>query len=730
MVDYKRTTLFGGIMVMLVSLTGLTACGSGGGSSSPGLDASASNTDNSTPDDTTPDDTTPDDASPEEPEPSSAWSLVWSDEFDGDSLSESNWTAETGDGSQYGITAWGNNEKEWYKPDNISVADGNLVITALEETTEGYPYTSGRMRSDEKVDVLYGRIEARIQVPAGQGLWSAFWMLPTQSQYGGWASGGEIDIMEAVNPGTADGNAVHGTAHYGMAWPLNQGSGQSLDIDPSDGFHDYAVEWEQGEIRWYVDGIHFHTLTSDAWWSYYYGGQDTGYVSAPTAPFDQEFHLLLNLAVGGNWPGNPDGNTVFPAQMWVDYVRVYECSTDSVTGLGCASNVDPDVIVPASDAVSIASFDLYTDAAQALTWNIDGEIVSRGLTLAGLWDNGGALTLSEPDVGGVHGTVIDVSTIDSGNIGIYAEDNTPIILLGMGSSSEWWRLHAGELKFDLYIDSANTDPDSKLLIKMDSGWPALGYVELMVAELPQDEWTSVSVPVNDLLVNSGDEALDTASVVNLFVVEPTSFAHIQLDNVQLVCGHKDDNACGISSPAIEVTSETVDVFTDEISAFWSNGIGAWDDAVNSDYFDGASGNHVNWSLVDTGETGHDTVIEATFNADGNNGVLYIQSPTGVDLSSFSSGQLVFDVRVLDYGSNTSGMVFKVDCGFPCSSGDQALGVVGDAAWQTITVDVSSLVAAGLDLSRVNTGLVIFPTWGDQQGVTFQLDNVRWEVGGD
>lgn len=613
MAKYKRTALFSGLIITMATLTGLTGCNSGdsGGSSS----ANAA--------ETTSDETTS----------AAAWALVWSDEFDGDSLSDANWNIETGDGSQYGIIGWGNNEQEWYKADNISVADGNLVITALEEETEGYPYTSGRMRTDNKVDIQYGRIEARVQVPAGQGLWSAFWMLPTDSQYGGWASGGEIDIMEAVNPGTTSDNAIHGTVHYGMAWPLNVGSGQSYEIDPSDGFHDYAVEWEQGEIRWYVDGIHYHTVTSDHWWSYFYGGQDTGYVSEPDAPFNQDFHILLNLAVGGNWPGNPDGSTIFPAQMLVDYVRVYECSVDNVTGVGCASNVDAEVAIPAADAVSIASFDLYTDAAQALRWDVGGATVSRNLAVASFWDNDGALTLSEVGLGDDHGTVIDINTGNGGNVSIYAEDEEPIILLGMGNAVEWWKLHAGELKFDLYIDSANTDQESNLLIKMDSGWPALGFAELAVADLPQDAWTSVSIPINDLLVNAGDQALDTASVLNLFIVEPTSFAHVQVDNIQLVCGHKDDNGCGISPPAVEVSGDTVDVFADAVGATWTNGIGAWDDQVNSDYFDGTTGNHVNWSLEESGENGHDTVIEATFNADSGNGVLYVQSATGVDLSA-------------------------------------------------------------------------------------------------
>jgi len=712
MIINKRHALYTGILVTLAVLGGLTGCGGDSSNDSDTAPATGSAGGNTSVDKST----------------NSGWQLVWSDEFDGDSLNAANWNIQTGDGTEYGIPGWGNNEQEWYQGDNISVSDGNLVITAREEASNGYPYTSGRLRTNNKVDITYGRIEARIQVPAGQGLWSAFWMLPTDSQYGGWASGGEIDIMEAVNPGLSE-NVVHGTIHYGMAWPLNVSAGHHYEVDLTDGFHEYAVEWEQGEIRWYVDGVHYHTVTADHWWSYFYGGLESGYTSPANAPFDQDFHILLNLAVGGNWPGNPDENTVFPAQMLVDYVRVYECSVDNVTGIGCASSVDADVEIPAADDVYTASYDLYTDGAESLAWTVGEETVTRELGVASFWTNDGALILSETAMGDEHGTVIDINTTNSGNISIYATDGEPFTLLGMGNSANWWELHAGELKFDLFIDSAGTDPDSTLLVKLDSGWPALGFVELSVADLPQDTWTSVSVPINTLLVNSGDQPLDTSSVVNLFVLEPTSYAHVQVDNIQLVCGHKDDNGCGIAPPAVEVTGDTLEVFTDAVAATWGNGIGAWDNVANTDYFDGATSNHVNWSLVESGESGHDTVIEVDFKADGGNGVFYIQSPTGVDLSDFASGKLVFDLKVLDYGSNTSGMVMKVDCGYPCTSGDQSLGVVASGAWQTIEVEVNTLAAGGLDLDQVNTGIVIFPTWDDQQGVTFLLDNVRWEVGG-
>ena len=153
---------------------------------------------------------------------------------------------------------------------------------------------------------------------------------------GSWAAGGEIDIMEAVNLKTIDAavtRAVHGTLHYGGEWPANVLSGASFafgDVHPSDSFHVYALEWEEGEIRWYVDDVHYATQTSDGWYTQAGG--------PAAAPFDQPFHLVLNVAVGGNWPGPPDDATTFPQVMEVDYVRVYECSASPADGRGCATS--------------------------------------------------------------------------------------------------------------------------------------------------------------------------------------------------------------------------------------------------------------------------------------------------------------------------------------------------------------------------------------------------------
>ena len=253
------------------------------------------------------------------------YELVWSDEFDGNSLDDSKWSHQLGDGCDIGLCGWGNNEREYYKAANVSVSGGLLTITAKKERTKGSTYSSGRIRSIYKGDFKYGRIEARMKLPAGQGLWPAFWMLPTAETYGGWAASGEIDIMEAVNLGGSGANQVHGTLHFGALWPDNQSVGQpySPSTSVTDNFHTYRVDWEPGEIRWYVDDVLYQTQTQ---WS------STG--GAYPAPFDQDFYILLNLAVGGFWPGDPDSSTQFPASMQVDWVRVWQDPAISGDGSG------------------------------------------------------------------------------------------------------------------------------------------------------------------------------------------------------------------------------------------------------------------------------------------------------------------------------------------------------------------------------------------------------------
>ena len=243
--------------------------------------------------------------------------LIWSDEFDGTELNEEFWNIQTGTGSSEGLIGWGNNELQYYSPENLKVTNGELIISAKNESYRGSAYTSARINTKNKVDLLYGRIEARIKLPEGQGLWPAFWMLPTDNEYGIWAASGEIDIVEMVGN---EPHRVHGTIHFGGSWPENMRRGHPFQLDDksklSDDYHIYALEWTPEGLSWFVDEKKYSFVPSDEWITL--SDEDD-----PDAPFDKRFHILLNLAVGGNWPGSPDEMTEFPAEMRVDYVRVY-----------------------------------------------------------------------------------------------------------------------------------------------------------------------------------------------------------------------------------------------------------------------------------------------------------------------------------------------------------------------------------------------------------------------
>lgn len=237
------------------------------------------------------------------PQDQTTWNLVWSDEFNGSSVNTADWNYEVGGGG------WGNNELEYYtNGNNAFIQNGALVIEARKENVGGYQYTSTRMTTKGKHEFTYGKIEARIALPSGQGLWPAFWMLGSNISTVGWPLCGEIDIMEHVNTVST----INGTIHWDSGGHASYG-GTSTAADVT-AYHIYTIEWNSSSIKWFLDG--------------------TQYVEAnilnninSTEEFHKPFFLLLNLAVGGNWPGSPDGSTVFPARMYVDYVRVYQQGT-------------------------------------------------------------------------------------------------------------------------------------------------------------------------------------------------------------------------------------------------------------------------------------------------------------------------------------------------------------------------------------------------------------------
>lgn len=231
------------------------------------------------------------------------FTLVWQDEFEGEEINPENWTFDLGGGG------WGNHELQTYtnNPENARIEDGRLIIEAIKNETGPRTYTSARLKTQGLQTFGYGRIEARLMLPSGQGVWSAFWMLGEDFPTRGWPQCGEIDIMENIGRNANIYGTLHGPGYSGGGGV--GGSFIDADFDPSE-FHVYAVEWTPNEIRWYVDDINYNLIRSTdvpGMWVY-----------------DHPFFIILNVAVGGDWPGTPNESTEFPQQMVVDYVRVYE----------------------------------------------------------------------------------------------------------------------------------------------------------------------------------------------------------------------------------------------------------------------------------------------------------------------------------------------------------------------------------------------------------------------
>jgi beta-glucanase (GH16 family) len=269
------------------------------------------------------------------------WNLVWSDEFAGQDIDRARWDFDIGNGfynydANVWISGWGNNELQYYtrEPENAFVKNGMLHVRAIKESYQGCGYTSARLKTRKRdgsplFNKKYGKFEFRAKLPTGQGVWPALWMLPQDDRYGGWAASGEIDVLEARGQ---EPTKVLGTLHFGSRWPANAEASKEY-ILPNGGtiadFHVYTMEWEPGEMRWSVDGRVF--ATQSFWWS---SSKADGLKGAKPAqesdlnpwpaPFDQPFYLIMNLAVGGKFVGNPDKNTVFPAEMVIDYIRVYD----------------------------------------------------------------------------------------------------------------------------------------------------------------------------------------------------------------------------------------------------------------------------------------------------------------------------------------------------------------------------------------------------------------------
>ncbi|TCN59518.1 T9SS C-terminal target domain-containing protein [Flavobacterium circumlabens] len=309
------------------------------------------------------------------------YQLVWSDEFNGTGAPDnSKWSYELGGNLR-------NSELQYYtnSTNNIKQNAGNLEITVIKEAVGGKQYTSGSITTLNKASWTYGKIEGRLKMPKGQGLWAAFWTLGTNYASAGWPKSGEIDIMEHINSETI----IHGTAHYGGLNDVHVQNANTYSVDVTQ-WHTYSVVWDANYIKWYVDDVLFHQLQIT-------GGQN----------YTEEFHLpqyiLINLPIGGSWPGSPDATTVLPATMYCDYIRVYK-------------NIDTTPVPVSSISISPASANVALNGSQTLKTSF---VPANATNLKLTWTSNNNAVANVDNLGVVTGvsvgSAIITATTEDGN---------------------------------------------------------------------------------------------------------------------------------------------------------------------------------------------------------------------------------------------------------------------------------------------------------------------------
>ena len=463
------------------------------------------------------------------------WVLEWNDEFEGSEIDQSKWDWET--------NCWGggNNELQCYtdRPDNSFLRDGKLVIHAQPESFTGpaepldwesnagertLPYTSARVRTLGKGDWKYGRIEVRAKIPQGQGIWPAIWMLPTDWTYGGWAASGEIDIMEAVNLSDDSPKNIHGTLHYGREWPGQVSSGTHYTFessDPTEEFHTYALEWANREMRWYVDDVHYATQKSSGWYSQIMG-EDGFHQNVPgNAPFDQRFHLLMNVAVGGNWPGEPDDSTQFPVEMEVDFVRVFSCPESPDTLRTCATKDRKATRLFGNVAPEIVRIEYDPEVMNNDVVTVFGDEDLPPFSLGQYVANGS----------------VDMTLVEEEGRGTVAN-----LAFNTNESVVYWQSPFGfditnfsRVKFDAKV---LVDPRESggFMMKIDCFHPC-GTGDVPIETAPVGEWKTFEFELADLVKHPGS-SLDLTNVNTPLVIFPDwgnqSGVVLRVDNVQLL----------------------------------------------------------------------------------------------------------------------------------------------------------------------------------------------------
>ncbi|KDC48083.1 glycoside hydrolase family 16 protein [Pseudoalteromonas fuliginea] len=665
-------------------------------------------------------------------EPVSDWQMVWSDEFEGSAIDTNKWNYELN------CNGGGNNEKQCYtdSEQNAFIADGVLNIVALpaEEGAEK-PYTSARLNTRYNADFTYGRFEVRAKLPSGQGSWPAFWMLPTDEVYGTWPRSGEIDVLESVNLKTPDEDggiesSIHGTLHYGRAWPDNSSTGKEFkfpeDTNPADDFHTYAVEWQEGEIRWYVDGYLYATqrqsevlynsknepagLKHRGWFAEYFE-QGSGELTThwDSAPFDKDFHLLLNLAVGGDWPENVndlgvDASAFENGQTFaIDYVRVYQCASDPDTGKGCETvrpgydSLDDALLegeAPVPIAGGVTPLTIFGDSFNINwpAWDCCG-----GSTPAIVVDEqqGNTVEFSVGENPTVNGFISRTENITDESGVASPFDATPL-------------LAEGYFQFKMKVMSAPADPNSTWVIKLESAGDAPTAAELPITQSVEGiapvvgQWQIYTFKLSDLVAANLD--ISAIDVVMIFPAWGTGNGAVyRVDDVKITQDFPE-----------------LDVFSDTQNLDWP----MWDCCSGSTPVE----------AMDDEQHG----ITAEFTINDTPTVMGFNSRTSVggsgeafDASAIITvGQITFDMKVTSMPSTPDApWFFKVESNEGDSAVELALteSVEGIAPilneWQTYTYTLSDLSTAGLDVSSIDV-LMIFPNWGQGAGAVYRVDNVK------
>lgn len=653
------------------------------------------------------------------------WVLVWSDEFDGATIDSSKWSHEVN------CNGGGNNEEQCYtdSAENSFLDSGNLNIVAkVAEAGADKPYTSARMTTQYKGDFKYGRFEMRAKLPQGQGSWPAFWMMPTDSVYGEWPNSGEIDIMEAVNLKVADGNGneeayIHGTLHYGQDWPNNDSSGKGTLLpdgtNPADDFHTYAIEWQEGEIRWYVDGYLYQTqlasevrysstgatqgLIHKGWYSEYFD-QITGELEThwDASPYDQDFFLILNFAVGGDWPANVNNTGVDETAFHdgnayqIDYVRVYECASDPTTGKGCETirngYKDEETLVEGKAPLPPAPE--IPGSSPPLTIFADAENAEWPL-----WDCCGGTTPTVETDDADHGAVAQFEVLDNAGavLGFYSRDaGEAYDASGM--------LGSGTFSFDVKVVDAPVAADTAWYVKIESdGGGNNGGTEWDTIITPVvGSWTTFTFSVQSLQ----DAGLDV-SAIDVVMVFPAwgagEGAVYRVDNVEFTDGGS------IDYPELVL-------FEDTANMEWP----LWDCCAGST------------PTEETDDADHGTVAE--FSVLGTPDT--VQGFFGRDNGSFDAsalltvGVLQFDMKVMTAPADGTPWILKLEAGGNTSdTGDIVLNTSNEGLdpvtgeWQTYTFDLLALSDAGLDISAIDV-VMVFPAWGQGAGAVYRIDNAK------